>query len=325
MTKTATSALILWLVTALSIVGFVAGFTIIIDPLGYFGTNTLGYYFSSERQFKFSIVRGYDYNAILLGDSRIAFTDPSYINLSGYTFVNGGIAGASMAELVALLSASRLDRLKLAVFGLQDGDLTHCSDNQPPEKILEPSEYGSWDALRFAASWTQLGYAIKAVRARAKDQDAKYHADGTRSIISKAFAESTLDGKTQGYWSQIESKIKKGGKGSAQFEFGAKCRELLREAQQLADRHGFALMIVFLPRNSDLLEHGDWDTPQTREKITPFLTQVEEVVPHVVDFSNSSFSDSRNFWLDDPGHFRPEVGARVIEEAIKRSLGAQAN
>ena len=83
--------LLLWLAAALSMVGFVGGFNIVIDPFGYFGTNSLGYYFSSERQFKFSLVSGYDYNAILLGDSRIAFTDPSYITLSGYRFVNGAL------------------------------------------------------------------------------------------------------------------------------------------------------------------------------------------------------------------------------------------
>jgi hypothetical protein len=113
--------LLLWLVTALSLVGFVARFNIVIDPFGYFGANSLGYYFSSERQFKFSIVKGYDYNAIILGDSRIAFTDPSYVDLSGYRFVNGGIAGATICELVSLLAASRLSQLRLAVVGLEYG------------------------------------------------------------------------------------------------------------------------------------------------------------------------------------------------------------
>ena len=68
MSKIARNALILWLATALSIVGFVAGFNFAVDPFGYFGRNSIGYYFSSERQFKFNIVRRDDYNAIVLGD-----------------------------------------------------------------------------------------------------------------------------------------------------------------------------------------------------------------------------------------------------------------
>jgi hypothetical protein len=315
--------ILLWLTAAFSIVGFVAGFNIFIDPFGYFGTNTLGYYFSSERQFKFGILKAYDYNAIVLGDSRIAFTDPSYINRPEYSFVNGGMAGASLAELVALLSASRLGRLKLAVFGLIFNDLERCSDDQAPENTATQKEYGSWDALRFAASWAQLNYAVKAVKGRAQDLTPKYHADGTRSVLSKTLEESVLDGKTQLYWSKIRSKKSKDW--PPKFEFGAKCRELLAEAQELADRHDFALVIVFLPRNSDLSEYRNWDPPQVREQIAQFLAQVEAVVPHVVDLSNSSFSDSRNFWLNDPTHFRPEVGAQVIQEAIRRSLGTQAS
>src|SRR6185312_11152228 len=128
MSKVAINALILWLATALSIVGFVAGFNFAVDPFGYLGRNSIGYYFSSERQFKFNIVRRDDYNAIVLGDSRIAFTDTSLIARPGYSFVNGGIAGASLAEQVALLSAARLDRLKLAVFGLQYSDVGGCSE-----------------------------------------------------------------------------------------------------------------------------------------------------------------------------------------------------
>jgi hypothetical protein len=308
--------LLLWLATALSLVGFVAGFDFVVDPFGYFGTNSLGYYFSSERQFKFSIVKGYDYNAIMLGDSRIAFTDPSYVNRSGYRFVNGGIAGASIAELVALLSASQLEHLRLAVFGLTYGDLGSCND----DKV---AGYGSWNLLRFAASWTQFHFAIATLKAHAKDLDPRYHADGTRSIVAKAFKESTLDGKNQRYWSKIEAKA--GGNSTPHFELGAKCRELLSEARALSDRYGFALVVVFLPRDRDMLRRMYADTPQMREQVETFLAQVREVVPHVVDLTDSTFSDSTNFWLDDPLHFKPEVGARVLEEAIRHTFDTPAS
>src|SRR5680860_1528559 len=123
MHKNSRNALILWFATALSIFVCVAGFSSVVDPFGYFGNNTIGYYFSSERQFKLGLVNGGDYNAIILGDSQIAFTDPSYIRRPDYKFVNGGIGGASVREQLALLSASQLDRLKLVVFGLTFGDL----------------------------------------------------------------------------------------------------------------------------------------------------------------------------------------------------------
>jgi hypothetical protein len=319
MGKTTGNALILWLATALSIVGFVAGFNLAVDPFGYFGWNTIGYYFSSERQFKFSIVRRDDYNAIVLGDSRIAFTDTSLIARPEYRFVNGGIAGASLAEQVALLAATRLDRLKLAVFGLQYSDLGQCSDK------FVPRGPQSLDGLRFAASWLQLGYAIEGLIARGKGHGPEYHADGTRSPVSKLIVELGVEGKTPRYWGKIQRDVPKDPKATPRLEFGAGCRQLFREARDLADQYGFALMVVFLPRNSDFLSRVNWDAPNTREKIGEFLSQVGEVVPHVVDLSSSSFSDSENFWLDDSTHFKPAIGARIVEEAIDRSLGKQAS
>jgi hypothetical protein len=331
MGKMSTKLLILWFATALSIVGFVAGFNIIVDPFGHFGRNTLGYYFSSERQFKYSIIKTNDYNAILLGDSRIAFTDPSYIARPEYKFVNGGMGGSSFAEQVALLAASRLDRLKLAVFGLEFGDhLADCSEDKTPAVAVTtatttaPPEYGAWEALRFAASLSQLAYALNAVMTRAVGKGPKYHEDGTRSAISKYVKESAIDGKTARYWDKIQEDIPDQPGEASHYLLAPECRELLSQARDLADRHGFTLIVVFLPTNGDLLKHLNLDTPRAREETSRFLAQVEEIVPQVVDLSRSAFSDSQNFWLDDSIHFKPDTGALVVQQAINRSIGAQA-
>jgi hypothetical protein len=66
------------------------------------------------------------------------------------------------------------------------------------------------------------------------------------------------------------------------------------------------------------------ESPEARQEIGGFVSEVREIVPHVVDLSISSFSDSENFWLDDSTHFKPAIGARIVEEAIDRTVGAQA-
>jgi hypothetical protein len=319
MSKAAINALILWLATALSIVGFVAGFNFAIDPFGYFGSNAIGYYFSSERQFKFNIVRRDDYNAIVLGDSRIAFTDTSLIARPEYTFLNGGIVGASLAEQVALLSASRLDRLKLAVFGLQYTDLGGCSVK------FDPQHVESFNVLRFAASWLQFTYSIEALIERGEGVAPEYHADGTRSPISKLIVELGVDGKTPRYWKKIQNDLPDDPKAVPGFKLGADCRQLLVKARELEDQYGFTLVIVFLPKNSDFLKRVNWESPEAQRGIGRFLSEVREVAPHVVDLSISPFSDSENFWLDDSTHFKPAIGARVVEEAIDRSVRSQAS
>lgn len=326
MHKNSRNALILWFATAFSIFGFVAGFNVVVDPFGYFGNNTIGYYFSSERQFKLGLVSGGDYNAIVLGDSRIAFVDTSHIRRSDYQFVNGGIGGASVKEQLALLSAARLDRLKLVVFGLTFGDLQSCDDNGPTTNeagASAPSEYGPWNVLRFTVSLTQLAYSIEALMDRAEGQSPRYHADGTRSIADKAIADARLDAKTERYWEKINRDISQS-QGVPHYQLGERCRTLLEKARALSDHYGFELLVVFLPINSDLLKHLALHTKEARQEINDFLAEVRQVIPHVVDLSQSQFSDSRNFWLDDSMHFKPMTGALVVREAIDRSVGAQA-
>jgi len=311
----ARNTLVIWLATALAFVAFVAGFNVVVDPFGYFGRNTIGYYFSSERQFKFNIVKQDNYNALVLGDSRIAFTDTRLIARPGYRFLNGGIAGASLLEQVALLSASRLDHLKLVVFGLQYSDLNYCSD------VFAPPGSERLEALRFAASWSQLAYSIEALIARGKGQSPDYYEDGTRSPVSKLIVESGVDGKTPRYWRKIRRNLPEDPQAAPRFQLSKNCRQLFHQARDLADKYGFTLVVVFLPRNGDFLSRVNWKSAEAQKSIAEFVSEVRDVVPHVIDLSISSFSDSRNFWLDDSTHFKPDVGARIVNEAIDRSIG----
>jgi hypothetical protein len=171
----------------------------------------------------------------------------------------------------------------------------------------------------------QFAYSIKALIARGKGQAPEYHADGTRSPISKLIVELGVDGKTPRYWGKIQRDLPDNPKVVPEFKLGAECRRLFVNARALADQHGFTLVVVFLPRNIDFLSRVHWEGPEARKEIGGFLSEVGEVVPHVVDLTISSFSDSHNFWLDDSTHFKPAIGARIIEEAINRSVGAQAN
>ena len=303
------SAVLIWMVTALSVVSFVAGFTIQVDPFGYFGTNSVGYYFSSERQFKRNLVKTRSYNAIVLGDSRIAYTDTSAVKHPKYVFVNGGIGGSDLAEQVALLKSSQLERLELAILGLQYADLNGCADTELTSSF--------WDALRFSASWTQLLYAIEAVQARARGDSPSYRADGTRSATSKRFAEAMVDSKTNRYRQKVEEHRKAPG---TRLQLHDRCRALLADAKRMADKHGFDLVVVFLPRNSDLFTVVDRNNIARRGQIYALVSELKGITPNVVDLTESRLGESSNFWSDDPIHFRPEIGAEIIETAIQQSI-----
>ena len=262
MTKTS-ALLTIWLAAAAAVVGVVAGFNLGVDPFGHFGTNSIGYFFSSEREFKYGLVKTRKYNAILLGDSRVAVIDPAAMESRGYRFVNGGIGGSSLAEQVSLLKASRLKRLKLVVFGMNYGDLSGCS--QPEARLKSPNR-DLWNGVRFAAAWSQLRYSVEALRLRASGESPKYHADGTRSATQRYLEEALFTDKTEHYWQQIKESVPNSA-ALPDFHIDPVCRDLLGEARALAGRHRFTLLLVFLPRNDDLLQRTNWEAEAAQRRI----------------------------------------------------------
>jgi hypothetical protein len=290
---------------------------IAVDPFGYFGTNTAGYYYSSERQFKQTLARTSDYNALLLGDSRIAYTDTALIRLPQYKWLNGGIGGSTFSEQIEILFKSKLDRLDLVVIGLTQGTLANGSGCTDDAKRAETSP---WDPLRFSASWTQLWYAAVTVDNRINGVKPYYHPDGTRSPLSKESYDAELTGKSERYWHLIHQDaehFKEWFATNPGIVFAPACMGYLAQAQVLARAHGFRLMIVFLPINRDLLSLGNWKPLLTSEDTRRSFKELKAVVPDIAVFLDSPYSDSSNFWLHDPTHFKPDVGARLIEEAVR--------
>lgn len=308
------SRLTLWFSAALSFIAFVAGFNIAVDPFGYFGTNRVGYYFSSEREIKANLVRSETYDAILLGDSRIAFTDPFYARSLDYDFLNAAFADANLRELYELLLQSRLDRVRLVVLGLMYDGLKDCPG---PGSAIVPR---FWDDLRYSASWSQLGYALEAVWAWGRGMDAAYQQDGSRAVEDKLLRDMALGGaRNQMYWRKVADKR---ANWDGDLDFKAPCLAIMRDMQALSERHGFELVVVFLPYNNDIIGDADWAS--WLERHGHHLQRLKEIVPGVVDLSNSHFSDRENFWHHDAVHFTPQVGARIIEEALRQRGLARA-
>ena len=305
-----------WLSVGMTTIALPAGFVAAVDPFGYFGTNTAGYYHSSERQFKRSLARGADYNALLLGDSRIAFTDPAYIELPQYRFLNGGIGSSTFSDQLAILRNSTLD--KLALVAITFSHRTFTLDCREPSDEIVP-----WDTIRFSAALTQIWYAAATLRLKAKGENPAYHVDGTRNIASKKARDAKLTEKNARYWNAIQADTERYQEILRQMPDGlvppAACLKLLEHAAALANRHGFRLVFVLLPANRDLLDRVDLKSWHGREQSRRALRRLREVTPHVVDFLDSPYSDSSNFWLHDPRHFKPDIGARLMEEAILAS------
>jgi hypothetical protein len=310
----------LWLAVVVAAIAVPSGFVAAVDPFGYFGTNTAGYYYSSERQFKQTLVRTTNYNALLLGDSRIAYTDPALIRLPQYKWLNGGIGGSSFSEQIEILFNSKLDGLDLVVIGLTQGSIANAFNClKDPER--EPS---LWDPLRFSASWTQVWYAAATLYSKATGVEPYYHADGTRSPAANDLNDAALTDKNERYWRVVRhdaEALREVLPHRPGIAFADACLKLLSGAQALARAHGFRILIVFLPINRDLLALADWKVFLTSDHARRSFDRLKAIIPDVFDFFDSPYSDSNNYWRHDPTHFKPDVGARLIEEAVRSATG----
>ena len=296
----------LWLVSAIAFVAFVGAFNIAVDPFGYFGTNKIGYYFSSEREFKVNLVRRAKYDAMIMGDSRIAFTDPKYIKKLDYRFLNAGFASASLPEMYATLRKANFSKLRLLVLGLRYVDLKHCR--------VDAQEASFWDPLRYAVSWSQLGYSLQALQARFDGKMPNYHQDGTRASEEKMLRDAALGGhKSDRYWTKVLSSR---GSWKNDVKFADRCLRILRNIKDLSRTHGLEFVLVFVPYNSDIIGGADWNAWIKAPQRQAEFDRVRRVVPNFVDFSNSRLSESNNFWRHDANHFLPNVGASIIEQAV---------
>ena len=87
-----------------------------IDPFVFFGQNTLGAYADTEREFKFSKVKYYPHDALLLGSSMVTYINPDDINK--YKFFNASFSNALPEEILHFLKHRYHNDLKLVVIGV---------------------------------------------------------------------------------------------------------------------------------------------------------------------------------------------------------------
>jgi hypothetical protein len=310
-----------WLCAATLAVAIPAGFVAAVDPFGYFGLNTIGYYYSSERQFKQALLRAANYNALVIGDSRIAYTDPALITLPQYKFINGGLAGSTFSEQIDLLFDARFDDLDLVVMGITPGTLTVDRNCRQEPK----AEASWWDPILFSASWTQVWYTAVALSYVYEGKRPYYRADGTRSTHAKDETDAELPDKNDRYWRAIRREAERSQYLYQKSQFGMimedNCLELVARARALGDQRGFRVVVVLLPINRDYFGGFNWRAWLRAEQSLRSLARLRAAAHHVVNFADSAYSDSGNFWRHDPEHFKPNVGARLIEEAIRISEG----
>jgi hypothetical protein len=304
--------LLAWALALLLPLGAAVGFIMATDPAGYFRLNAFGTYGGDELFLKSSLMRHRPYDALLLGDSRAAYTDPQEV--PGLTFLNAGAGGAGVRKVEALLRRSDLQGVKLVVLMAPLGDiLDDCGRD-------EPSPWGLETALRQGATFDALGAAIDHLRRRLRGDLPDHRFDGTRYPAANVLTPYHWDGKrSERYRRRVAAAGEDGPLDAALAETTA-CTATLQGMRRHAEAAGAEFLLILAPLNRDLMTASGTDPARLDRLIAE---RVLRDLPFAVDFTVSRFSDPGNFPPADAIHFKPEVGGEVLAAGIARFCAAK--
>jgi hypothetical protein len=272
-----------------------------VDPYGLFGQNRLGIHISAEREFKSSQVQRYPHDALLVGTSRMAMIPVQ--DLQGFRFFNAGLGGATAEEAYYFLHRFA-HKQKLVVLGVELGQGDPPS---PHGDIFAPPTLNS--ALNNLLNLKTVEYSVKTIYNHFTGVPVTLRADGSFDAKpwfdrwdkpDPAHLAFVVEQLGRGYWSSSDSL-------NVPMTFYSKIAECLRQ-------RGITCVVVVPPLYEAVASH--LRVPAAVAKYQTWRNQLQEIFPLMVDLSVSSYCAEENFFKDDPVHFKPEIGVRMLNTEV---------
>jgi hypothetical protein len=272
-----------------------------VDPYNRFGNNRLGVYISAERESKAIEVRRYPHNALLLGNSRIVMIPAAQLN--GFRFFNGAFGGATAEEIYyfAYHYAAKQDLVVLGV-DLGEGDPTFLKG----DIFLPP---GLNADLNNVLNLSTVEYSFRTIGERWRGRPSSMRADGSFEP-GRWFELYDREDPPHLAW-EVNRLLTAYQAPTASFK--VEMTFYLKLAQCLRQRD--IACVVFVPPLYETVVQRVQASPG-RAAFAPWLRQLESVFPNVVDLSFSPYCAADNFFKCDPAHFKPDVGARMLNAEV---------
>jgi len=283
------------------IVGTIVAVNVIVDPYDYFGWNTLGVYIDAERESKPKLLHREDYDALLIGDSKPGMIPVS--ELQRYRFFNASFSGATTTEM-----AQFIDRFahgqSLMLIGLD------ACKQDPPGPQEDP--FVPWrmsDVVDKTLSTQTLEYSIRTIKDHFIGTPPHMRSDGF-FITDQWFEHYDVEDPDR-----MRVRIKETSHYYESYVYpGPQRMESLRRVQSILQEREIPCVVFIPPLHEEVarrLEAGPG-----REGFRRWKAEAESMFPIVFDFSDSPWSASTSFFRLDPVHFKPQVGADLINQEI---------
>jgi hypothetical protein len=293
-----------FVIWTLGLAGILAGglglLNYVVDPYNRFGNNRLGVYISAERESKATQARRYPYNALLLGNSRMAMIPVD--NLQGFCFFNGAFGGGTAEEAYYFAYHFAKPR-DLVVLGV---DLGGGDPAQLQGDIFQPP---GWTAnLNNLLNLSTVEYSVRTIADHCAGRPASLSPNGSFEA-TRWFELYDREDPPQLEWKLAELKH--------DLDRATRMtREHMSYYARLADclRQRGAVCVVLIPPLHEALARR-LDAP-ARAALQSWRKELESIFPTVVDLSFSPYGAAGNFFKCDPSHFKPEVGVRLLNAEV---------
>ncbi|MGA2748513.1 MAG: hypothetical protein ABSG59_07035 [Verrucomicrobiota bacterium] len=271
----------------------------VVDPYGAFGNNRLGVFISAEREAKPILLRRYQHDALLVGDSKMGMIPAG--QLEGYRFFNASFAGASDEEEYFFLDHFATDQ-KLVVLEV---DFLQCDPAVCSGDIF--ASRGMVSTLDSLLSAKTVEYSARTILEHLAGTPASLEPDGSGDASgwfklydreNKAVQRYKLE-RLFNYYDHVSPGF--------HLSFFGKIARLLRQ-------RGVRCAAFVPPLHAALADH--LKSSPNRQVFDRWRDEVRAIFPDVVDLSVSSYGEPKNFFQTDPVHFKPAVGVRLLNERV---------
>jgi hypothetical protein len=291
-----------------------------IDPFDKLGRNLIGIYNSSERDAKPQMLVRYPHDGLILGSSRMTYIDPTTIQ--GYTLFNAAFSAATPEEILDFLRVYAVDE-KLVIVGL---DFLMFNNSYLPLvpnsfKPVAPRQkqaalHLTYTEMRelgdYLLSWDVTWNSVKAAAEDVFDINPPFLLPGGNRDPRKNFAESSRltkpdEAASIEYWRMHTLH---------DFQYSQARLAALRKIKELLQDRHIPLIVIITPDNESFIalihELGLYPL------YLKFRADIREIFPDALDFSESRWSSNNYRFKNDTGHFVPQAGTEMIEQALAK-------
>jgi len=301
-----------FLALGLILVALFAGRAITIyyfDPLTRFFSDTNKIPIFREQAGKPRMIFAFPHNAVIIGTSKLAAVDPADVDTPDLKFFNASWAGALPEDTWSFLNLFVHDA-KLVVISLDVIMMNEKTFAFHGHTLFEPEglKDATITAFRYLTDTeqfkTSLGYLISG-----KPHYSILKSNGGRDSTQELARSAKMAAPEFAGPLAIIKDVAFG-----EFAYSTTRVAYLEKMKALMDERHIPYVVLISPENRQMMEmikaSGNYWA------LRRFRQDVRQIFPEMIDYSESWVSDDANFFQFDPLHYRPDVGAKMIREAI---------